>query len=149
MQIDFLPNLPKSGGNQTVMTTMDVFSRNLFAYPLVETTASNTAKYLIYLMTKHAYLPTPLITDKRTAFTTKIFAETTRNLGITLKSMPQTIGKLERTHASIKTNLKIASGEYHRHWQKYLPITILPTIPIMAVSRAKYLWTNSLQCPRS
>ena len=38
---------------------------------------------------------------------------------------PQTIGKLERTHASLKTNLKMASGEYRRQWHKYLPLAVL------------------------
>ena len=38
---------------------------------------------------------------------------------------PQTIGKLERTHASLKSNLKMASGEYRRPWQKYLPLAVL------------------------
>ena len=85
MQIDLLPNLPTSGGYQTIMTAIDVFSRYLFAYPLVEATASNTAKVLIDIMTKHAYLSTTLITDKGTAFTSKIIDEITKILGITLK----------------------------------------------------------------
>ena len=85
MQIDLLPNLPTSGGYQTVMTALDVFSRYLFANPLVETTASNTAKVLIDIKTKHSYLPTTIITDKGTAFTSKIIAEITQVLGITLK----------------------------------------------------------------
>ena len=67
MQIDLLPTLPTSGGYQTIITAVDVFSKNLFAYPLVEATASNTETVLIDIMTKHAYLPTTLITDKRTA----------------------------------------------------------------------------------
>ena len=129
MQIDLLPNLPTSGGYQTVMTAIDVFSRYLFAYPLVEATASNTAKVLIDIMTKHTYLPTTIITDKGTAFTSKIIAEITEILGITLRCAttkhPQTIGKLERTHASLKTNLKMASGEYRRQWHKYLPLAVL------------------------
>ena len=129
MQIDLLPNLPTSGGYQTVMTAIDVFSRYLFAYPLVEATASNTAKVLIDVMTKHSYLPTTIITDKGTAFTSKIIAEITQVMEITLKSAttkhPQTIGKLERTHASLKTNLKMASGEYRRQWHKYLPLAVL------------------------
>ena len=112
MQIDLLPNLPISGGYQTVMTTIDVFSRYLFANPLVEATASNTANVLIDIMTKHTYLPTTLITDKGIAFTSKIIAEITEILGITLKCAttkhPQSIGKLERTHASLKINLKMA-----------------------------------------
>ena len=129
MQIDLLPNLPTSGGYQTVMTAIEVFSRYLFAYPLVEATASNTAKVLIDIMTKHSYLPTTIINDKGTAFTSKIIAEITQVLGITLKCAttkhPQTIGKLERTHASLKTNLKMASGEYRRQWHKYLPLAVL------------------------
>ena len=80
-------------------------------------------------MTKHSYLPTTLITDKGSAFTSKILEEITEILGITLKCAttkhPQTFGKLERTHASLKTNLKMASGEYRRQWHKYLPLAVL------------------------
>ena len=128
-QIDLLPNLPTSGGYQTVMTAIDVFSRYLFAYPLIEATATNVAKVIIDIMTKHSYLPTTLITDKGSAFTSTIIAEITQILGITLKCAttkhPQTIGKLERTHASLKTKLKMASGEYRRQWHKYLPLAVL------------------------
>ena len=89
-------------------------SRYLFAYPLIEATATNVAKVTIDTMTKHSYLPTTLITDKGSAFTSTIIAEITQILGITLKCAttkhPHTIGKLERTHASLKTNLKMASG---------------------------------------
>ena len=35
------------------------------------------------------------------------------------------IGKLERTHASLETNLKTTSGEYQRQWFKYLQLTVL------------------------
>ena len=129
MQLDLLSNLPTSGGYQTVMTAIDVFSRYLFAYPLIEATATSVAKVIIDIMTKHSYLPTTLITDKGSAFTSKILEEITEILGITLKCAttkhPQTIGKLERTHASLKTNLKMASGEYRRQWHKYLPLAVL------------------------
>ena len=129
MQIDLLPNLPPSGGFENVLTAIDVFSRYLFAYPLTDASAINVAKALIDIMTKHSYLPTTLITDKGTAFTSTIIAEVTQILGITLKCAttkhPQTIEKLERTHASLKTNLKMACGEYRRQWHKYLPLAVL------------------------
>ena len=129
MQIDLLPNLPPSGGYENVLTAIDVFSRYLFAYPLTDSSAINVAKAIIDIMTKHSYLPTTLITDKGTAFTSTIIAEVTQILGITLKCAttkhPQTIGKLERTHASLKTNLKMACGEYRRQWHKYLPLAVL------------------------
>ena len=38
---------------------------------------------------------------------------------------PQAFGKLERTHASLKANLKMASGDYRRQWHKYLPLAVL------------------------
>ena len=129
MQIDLLPNLPPSGGFENVLTAIDVFSRYLFAYPLTDASAINVAKALIDIMTKHAYLPTTLITDKSTAFTSTIIAEITQILGITLKGAttkhPQTIGKLKRTHASLKTILKMACGGYRRQWHKYLPLAVL------------------------
>ena len=118
MQIHLLPNLPPSGGYENVLTAIDVFSQYLFAYPLTDASAIKLANVIIDIMTKRAYLPTTLITDKGTAFTSTIVAEITQILGITLKwSMtkhPQTLGKLERTHASLKTNLKKACGEYRR-----------------------------------
>ena len=118
MQIDLLPNLPTSGVYQTVMTAIDVFSRYFFAYPLIEATPANVAKVLIVIMAKHSYLPKTLITDKESAFTSTIVADILQIVGITLKCAttkhPQTISKLERTQASLKANLKMASGEYRR-----------------------------------
>ena len=135
LQIDLLPNLSPCGGYENVITALDVFSRYLFAYPVVDASASSTARVLIDIMTRHAYLPTTLITDKGTAFTTCLVDEVAKILGIQIKCATtkhtHTIGKLERTHASLKGNLKIASGEYRRqwhnfcHWRRYSPEAIL------------------------
>ena len=129
MHIDLLPNLPPSGGYENIITAMDDFSRYRFAYPITDASATNTANVIIDIMTKHTYLPTTLITDKGTAFTSKLVAEIAQILGIQMKCAtkkhPQTIGKLERTHASLKTNLKMASGDYRRQWHKYLPLAVL------------------------
>ena len=85
LQIDILPNLPPSGGYENVITALDVFSRYLFAYPVTDASAVNTAKVIIDIMTKHSYLPTTLITDKGTAFTSKLLEEITKILGIHLR----------------------------------------------------------------
>ena len=93
---------------------MDVFSRYLFAYPVTDASATNTAKVIIDIMIKHTYLPTTLIADKGSAFTSKLVAEIAQILGIQISCVttkhPETIGKLERTHASLKTNLKMVQG---------------------------------------
>ena len=65
-------------------------------------------------MTRHAYLPTTVITDKGTAFTSRLVEDVAKILGIQIKCAttkhPQTIDKLERAHASLKGNRKMASG---------------------------------------
>ena len=80
-------------------------------------------------MTKHAYLPTTLISDKGTAFTSNVIKELAGVLGITPKHATtkhaQTIGLLEQSHASIKQTLKIETGERRSLWHKYVSIAVL------------------------
>ena len=80
-------------------------------------------------MTKHAYLPTTLISDKGTAFTSHVIKEVAGVLGITLKHATtkhaQTIGLLERSPASIRQSLKIETGERRSLWHKYINIAVL------------------------
>ena len=129
MQIDLLPELPPSGGYENIITAKDVISRYAFAYPVSNPTAVDTAKVIIDIMTRHAYLPTLIITDKGSVFVSQVIHEVAEILGIKLihatTKHAQTIGVLERAHATIKTSLKMASGEYRKQWHKYLPIAIL------------------------
>ena len=80
-------------------------------------------------MTRHAYFPTLIITDKGSVLVSQVLHEVAEILDINLKHATtkhaQTIGVLERAHATIKTSLKMASGEYRKQLQKYLPIAIL------------------------
>ena len=111
------------------MTAMDVFSRYLFAYPTTNQDAKTITKVLINIMTKHAYSPTTLISDKGTAFTSHVIKEVAGILGVTLKHATtkhaQTIGLLEQSHASIKKALKIETGERRSLWHKYINIAVL------------------------
>ena len=129
MQIDLVPGLLPSGGYENIVTAIDVFSCYLFAYPTSNQDAKTVAKVLINIMTKHAYLPTTLISDKGTAFTSHVIKEVAGVLGITLKHATtkhaQTIGLLERSHASIKQALKIETGERRSLWHKYVSIAVL------------------------
>ena len=129
MQIDLVPRLPPSGGYENIVTAMDVFSRYLFAYPTANQDSTTIAKVLINIMTKHAYLPTTLISDKGTAVTSHVIKEVAGVLGITLKHATtkhaQTIGLLERSHMSIKQSLKIETGERRSLWHKCISIAVL------------------------
>ena len=129
MQNDLVPGLPPSGGYENIVTAIDVFSCYLFAYPTSNQDARTVAKVIINIMTRHAYLPTTLISDKGTAFTSHVIKEVAGVLGITLKhattNHAQTIALLERSHASIKQALKIETGEWRSLWHKYVSIAVL------------------------
>ena len=105
-----MPELPPSGGYENIVTAMDVFSRYLSAYPTSKQDAQTIAKVLINIMTKHAYLPTTLISDKGTAFMSHVIKEVAGVLGITLKHATtkhaQTIWLLEQPHGVNRTNIE-------------------------------------------
>ena len=129
IQIDLVPGLPPSGGYENFLTAIDVFSRYLFPYQTSNESATTIAMVVIKTMTKHAYIPTTLISDKGTAFTSHVIKEVASVLGITLKHATtkhsQTIVLLERSHASIKQLLKIKTGERKSFWHKYISIAVL------------------------
>ena len=82
IQNDLVPELPPSGGYENLVTAMDVFSRYLFAYPTANQDAKTIANVLITIMTKHAYLPTTLISDKGTAFTSHVIKKWPASLAL-------------------------------------------------------------------
>ena len=129
MQIDSVPELPPSGDYENIVTAMDVFCRYLFAYPTYNQDAKTIAKLIINIMTKHAYLPMTLISDKGTAFMSNLIKNVAGVLGINLKHTITehfpTIGLLERSHASIKQALRIEPGERKSLWHKYVSILVL------------------------
>ena len=106
MQIDLVPGLRPSGGFENIVTAMDVSYRCSFAYPTSKQDAETIAKVIFNIMTKHAYIPTTLISDKGTAFMSHVIKEVPGVLGITLSNATtkhaQTVGLLEQSHSSIK-----------------------------------------------
>ena len=64
-----------------------------------------------------------------TQFNAQVTHEVVAVLGIELKHATmkhaQTIGILERTHASVKTHLKAATGEFRNNCHRFLPLAVL------------------------
>ena len=129
LQMDIFPNLLPSGGYDNIITAIDVFSRYLFAYPVTRITAPAVARVIMDILCKHTYLPTTIITDMGTQFNSQVSKEVAAVLNIELKhdttKHAQTIGLLERTHASVKAHLKAATGEFRNNWHKFLPLAVL------------------------
>ena len=126
MQIDLLPEILPSGGYENIITAFDVLTIYAFAYPVSNPTAINTVKIIIANFTRHPYLPTVSITEKESVFVFQVVHEVAEILGKNLKHATtkhaQTIEVLEQAHATIKTSLKMASGETREQWHKYLPV---------------------------
>ena len=129
LEIDILPNLPNSAGYQNIVTMIDVFSRYLFPYPTQNVTAKTIGRCIVDVMTRHAYLPTLILSDKGSQFTSEVVAEIMQILEIQISHAStkhaQTIGILEKTHASIKTALKISTVERRSMWHKYVQIAVM------------------------
>ena len=129
LEVDILPNLPSSNGYKHIITMMDVFSRYLFAYPTQDMTARTVGRCIIDVMTRHCYLPTVILTDKGSQFRSDVVNQIAQTLDIRISHAStkhaQTIGILERTHASLKTSLKKSTGERRSMWHKYVQIAVM------------------------
>ena len=129
LEVDILPNLPSSNGYRHIITVMDVFSRYLFAYPTQDMTARTVGRCIIDVMPRHCYLPTIILTDKRSQFRSDVVNQIAQTLDIRISHAStkhaQTIGILERTHASLKTSLKISTVERRSMWHKYVQIAVM------------------------
>ena len=129
LQMDIVPFDEPSNGFTAIVTAMDIFSRYLFTYCVTKIDAKTIARVLVDIMTRHAYLPTTIITDKGTQFMSEVVADTTRILGIQLRQATtkhaQTIGILEHCHASLKEALKISTAEKRTMWHQFVPTATL------------------------
>ena len=107
MQIDLLPELLPSRGYEKIITAIDVVSKNAFASPVFHATAENTAKIIIDIMIRLAYLPTSNITDRGSVSVSQVIREVVEYLGINLKHATTKEAYidviLERAQATIKT----------------------------------------------
>ena len=114
---------------ENIVTAMDAFSCYLFAFSTSNRDDKTIVKIIISVMTKHAYLPTTLISDKGPAFVSHVIKEVAGVIGITLKHATtkhaQTIGKFKWSHASIKQTLNIETSERRSLWQKYVIRAVL------------------------
>ena len=92
-------------------------------------TARTVACCIIDVMTQHCYLPTVILTDKGSQFRSEVVNQIAQTLDIRISHAStkhaQTIGILERTHASLKTSLKVSTGERRSMWHKYVQIAVM------------------------
>ena len=126
---DLLPELRPSVGFENFETALDVFWRCLYANLTFNQHAKLTAKVRINIMTKHAYLPTTLISDKSSDSVSHVNKERAGVLGSTLKhatrKIAQTIWLPEQPQASINQALEVETCDRMLFWLKYVSMAVL------------------------
>ncbi len=124
MMVDLVGPFPPSGRYTQVLTAMDVFSRYLFTAPLAKVDAQSVSSALINIMNPHSYVPNKIISDKGTVFVSEIFTKMTEELKLKIEHAtvkhPQTIGALERCHASLERYLNVQTGKNFSNWHRRL-----------------------------
>jgi hypothetical protein len=126
MQIDIVGKLPLSGSYTHVLTGIDVFSKYLFAVPMTKVDAVSVAQALVSLFLRHSYIPTVIVTDLGSVFTSNLLTELTYMLEIRLRHATlkhaQTIGLLEKSHEAFKRVLKLYENPTHKTWHQYVNV---------------------------
>ena len=128
-RMDSFPFNDPSNGYTAIATAMDDLSRYIFTYCVTNIDERTLARVLVDTMTRHAYLPTTIITNEGTQFMSEVMGDTTHVLGIQLSHATtkhaQIIGILERSHSSLKEALKISSGQQRTMCHQFDPMATL------------------------
>ncbi|KAK3524952.1 hypothetical protein QTP86_011741 [Hemibagrus guttatus] len=126
LSVDFLTDLPDSGGFTTVMVVVDQFSRGCKLIPLKRLpTAMQSAEAMFQHIFHNFGLPEDIVSDRSPQFTSWVWGSLCACLaiGVSLSSgyHPQSNGQAERLNQEIGCFLRsYCSGEQHR-WSEFLP----------------------------
>ena len=131
VQIDIVGPLPRTrSGNEYILTIIDRMSNYPEAIPIRRTIPIRSSKSkkvieeLIKFFTKFG-LPKVLQSDCGSNFTSKLFAEHMHDLGIqhitSTPYHPESQGKIERFHQTMKSMIKKYCMESGSDWDKELP----------------------------
>ncbi len=129
--LDCVGPLPKtSSGHEYLLTLMCTATRFPEAIPLRNITARSVLNALLKYFT-HYGLPTIIRSDCGTNFTSKVFAQVTKELNIEHRTSspyhPETQGALERYHQTLKTMLRSFVLEHHKDWDQGIPFLLFAT----------------------
>ena len=127
MHIDLVGPLPPSGGHTHILTIMDRSTRWPEAVPVSDTSARAVAEAFLQTWVACFGVPSTLTSDRGPQFTSALWAELCRLLGIdhvqTTAFHPQSNGLLERFHRRLKDALRARAT--CPSWAAQLPLIML------------------------
>ncbi|KAK3557679.1 hypothetical protein QTP70_033641 [Hemibagrus guttatus] len=125
LSVDFLMDLPDSGGFTAVMVVVDQFSKGCKLIPLKGLpTAMQTAEAMFQHMFQNFGLPKDIVSDRGSQFTSRVWGSLCAQLGIgvSLSSVyhPQSNGQTERLNQEIGRFLRSYCSREQQRWSEFL-----------------------------
>ena len=126
--MDFITKLPLSDGCDTILTIMDQGCTKMALFlPCSETiTAEGVAHLYLHHMFKRFGLPTKIVSDRDTHFTSKFTKVLCQRLGIAQNIStayhPQTDGQSEHTNQWLEQYLRFWTNHKQNNWTMYLSV---------------------------
>jgi len=126
ISMDFITDLPKSEGYDAILVVVDRLTKMSHFIPSnKDMNTRQFAKTFIKEIFRLHGLPKDIITDRGTIFTSDLWKETTKILGIERRLStafhPQTDGQTERTNATLEQYLRAYSNYQQDNWCELLP----------------------------
>ncbi|KAK3554752.1 hypothetical protein QTP70_033447, partial [Hemibagrus guttatus] len=126
LSVDFLTDLPDSGGFTTVMVVVDRFSKGCKLIPLKGLpTALQSAEAMFHHVFRNFGLPEDIVSDRGPQFTSRVWGSLCARLGIGVSLSsgyhPQSNGQAERLNQEIGRFLRTYCSREQRRWSEFLP----------------------------
>ena len=127
ISMDFLGPLPRSQGFDTILVIMDRFTKRTHLIQCKQTDgAKEIATLFIENIFRHHGLPSDIVSDRDTRFTSEFWNEVMKTLEISLSMgtafHPQTDGQTERQNRVIEEMLRHFVNYNQDNWVELLPI---------------------------
>ncbi|KAJ6436948.1 retrovirus polyprotein [Purpureocillium lavendulum] len=127
LSIDFVTDLPltKSNGSTNLMVLTDRLSKTVVLESLKDITAETTARALMRNVLQHHGIPTAVVTDRWTQFTSRMWNRLCELLRIKQRLStawhPETDGATERANQKVERYIRIFTTYAQDDWDELLP----------------------------
>ncbi|KAK3553596.1 hypothetical protein QTP70_005767, partial [Hemibagrus guttatus] len=126
LSVDFLTDLPDSGGHTAVLVVVDRFSKGCKLIPLKGLpSAMQTAEALFLHVFRNFGLPEDIVSDRWSQFTSRVWGSLCARLGIGVSLSsgyhPQSNGQAERLNQEIGRFLRSYCSREQQRWSEFLP----------------------------
>jgi len=127
ISMDFITDLPKSKENDAILIVIDRLTKMAHLLPWTkEMNARQFSELFVREIFRLHGLPNDIITDRGSIFTSDLWKETTKQLGIERRLStafhPQTDGQTERTNSTLEQYLRAYVNYQQDNWKELLPM---------------------------